>query len=485
MHRFVAACLVVAALAGCGGGEGPQANGGIGGSGISNGAVTGFGSIFVTGTEYDVSDAQISFERQNGNASDLRLGMVVVVEGDRDAGGSTGTARRVTFDDEIEGPISALTVVSLDVLEATILGQTVRIERGLTVFDDTPPLTFDTLAVNDRVEVSGFRQDEGRILATFVEKLGVFTPGSTPRVELKGTVSGRAGTTFAIGSVIVTFDGSTQLSDLPGSGPENGDFVEVEGTLTAPDAVFASRIEREGAETGDIEDFELEGLVTDFVSLASFRVADQPVDASGAGVVFEPNDPGFVANGARVEVEGELQAGVLVAVRVKLRGGEVRVAAEVASAGDVNPGAGTLELLGIVIRIDAQTLLKDDEGGDGDLELADIAAGDFLEVRGIEDGAGSILATEIVREETDAVELRGRVEAIDAVGPDRSVTILGVVVPTDAGTQFEGFPVDVSDEDAFYAFVQLGDLLGVEDEQDGNESAIDVADDIEFEDEDE
>jgi hypothetical protein len=350
------------------------------------------------------------------------------------------------------------------------------------VFDDTPPLGFDTLALSDVVEVSGFRQGEGRILATFIEKKGVFTPGSMPGVELKGTVSSRAGTTFAIGSVIVTFGGSTQLEDLPGSGPQNGDFVEVEGSLTAPEAVSASRIEREGARTGDVDDFELEGIVSSFVSLASFRVAGQPVDASGAAVVFEPNDPGFVADGVRVEVEGALQAGVLVAERVKLRGGEARISAEVASAGDVNPGAGTLQLLGIAIRIDAATLLKDDENDVEDFGLADIAAGDFLEVRGIEEGPASILATEIVRSDDDAVELRGRVQSIDAVGPARSVTILGVVVPTDAGTQFEEFPVAVSDEDDFYAFVQPGDLLQIQDGADGNQTAIDVADEIEFED---
>jgi hypothetical protein len=73
------------------------------------------------------------------------------------------------------------------------------------------------------------------------------------------------------------------------------------------------------------------------------------------------------------------------------------------------------------------------------------------------------------------------VTAIDAVLPGRSVTILGVVVPTDANTSFDGFPGTVNDEDDFYAAVQVGDLLSATDDQDGDETAIDVADEIEFE----
>jgi hypothetical protein len=82
----------------------------------------------------------------------------------------------------------------------------------------------------------------------------------------------------------------------------------------------------------------------------------------------------------------------------------------------------------------------------------------------------------------DDVRLRGSVSAIDAdpVG-GRSVSIIGSLVRTDANTQFEGFPGGASDEDEFYDEVQLGDLLDAEDEEDGDESAIDVADDIEFE----
>jgi hypothetical protein len=408
--------------------------------------------------------------------------MVVVVEGDRS--GATGDADVVTYDDAIEGPITAIVSVSIDDKQLTILGQTVTIERTLTRFDASGAIVvpdFDTIAVNDLVEVSGFRR-VADIQATYVEKKGVFA-GGAPHVELKGTVSGVSGQSFLLGTILVNWNNATTLADLPGGGPTNGDFVEVEGTLSNATTVQAARIEREGAFTGDRDDFEIEGTVTQFASLASFRVDGQLVNASGAGVQFEPNDSAFVQNGVRVEVEGALVNGTLVAQKVKQRDGEVRVHAQIAGAGDIDAIARTVRLLGITIRADASTQFEDDLLGIPDPEVGDLAAGDFLEVRGIEDGTGSVLATEIERADgPDDVRLRGRVTAFDAnPAGGRSVSILGSVVPTDANTDFQGFPGGASDEDAFYAEVQVGDVLEAQDDEDGDETAIDVADEIDFE----
>jgi hypothetical protein len=420
-------------------------------------------------------------ERVASSESALRVGMVVVVEGERS--GATGSAERVSYDDEIEGPIRAIAVVSPDEKQLTILGQTITIERTLTRFDASGGFTapdFDTIAVDDLVEVSGFRRVSD-IQATYVKKKGV--DGANVAVELKGTVSGVAGQSFLLGTILVNWTNATTLAGFPLGGPTNGDFVAVEGTLTNPTTVAATRIERETPFGGNVDDFEIEGAVTQFISLSSFRVAGQPVNAGGPTVRFEPNDPSFVKDGARVEVEGNLVNGTLVAGEVKLRDGEARVHAQIAAAADIDPLARTVRLLGITIRADASTQLEDDLLDIPNFDVGDMAAGDFLEVRGVEDGAGGIRATEIEREDgPEDVRLRGSVTAIDAnpVG-GRSVSIIGSVVPTDANTQFEDFPGGASDEDGFYAEVQLGDLLDVEDAQDGDETAIDVADEIEFE----
>lgn len=481
MRKLIALALIAALALGCGVG-GSLAGGGIGGSGLSSGVLTGFGSIFVTGTEYVTSAATVTLERVAGTQASLRVGMVVVVEGDRN--GATGTADTVTYDDEIEGPVTAITVVSVDEKQLAILGQLVTIERTLTQFDASGGIAtpdFDTIAANDVVEVSGFRRATD-IQATYVKKKGVFA-GGTLSVELKGTVGGAAGQMFMLGTALVNWSNATTLDGIPSGGPTNGDFVEVEGTLTNATTVQATRIERQGAFTGNRADFEIEGNVSQFVSLASFRVDGQPVNASGANVQFEPNNSAFVRDGVRIEVEGELVNGTLIAEKVKQRDGEARVHAQIATSGDINALAQTVRLLGITIRADASTEFDDELLNNPSFDIGAMVAGDFLEVRGVEDGAGGILATEIRRENApDDVRLRGSVSAFDAnpVG-GRSVSILGVLVPTDSSTQFSNFPGSVNSEDEFYAFVRVGQLLDAQDNQDGVETAIDVADEIEFE----
>ena len=87
MMRQVFRRLAFATLAGImtvscggGGGSGEVASGGIGGTGISSGAVTGFGSIFVNGVEFDTSGASITMGGISVSESDLKLGMVVEVQ---------------------------------------------------------------------------------------------------------------------------------------------------------------------------------------------------------------------------------------------------------------------------------------------------------------------------------------------------------------------------------------------------------------------
>jgi hypothetical protein len=106
MIRRITFSLALFLVACSGGGD---ASGGIGGTGISQGPITGFGSFFVTETAWEVGPGgEVEIDGENGfSQSDLELGWVVEVEGERSADGSTGTATRVVFDDSIEGPLDA------------------------------------------------------------------------------------------------------------------------------------------------------------------------------------------------------------------------------------------------------------------------------------------------------------------------------------------------------------------------------------------
>ena len=102
---------------------------------------------------------------------DLRIGMVVKVEGDLDVSGTTGTAATISFDDNLEGPISSITDSSTGTVKTLlVMGQTVIVENGVTTFDDTPPYSFAAMAVGDVIEVSGPTNADGSVQATFIEK---------------------------------------------------------------------------------------------------------------------------------------------------------------------------------------------------------------------------------------------------------------------------------------------------------------------------
>ncbi len=456
--------------------------GGIGGTGIALfvGPISGFGSIFVNGLEWDISEAQITIDENLSTENLLRLGMVVKVEGKLDDQNPKGKATQVAFDADLKGPISSIVPVGNDgtLKNLAVLGRIVIVEKNVTVFDDSDPLfNFDTMAVDDIVEVSGLLDGSGAIHATRIEKEGKYVPGNT-RVELKGMITNFDGaSTFKIGDNIVTLTQDTDLSDLP-NGVQNGLFVEVKGNLISTMEVVALEIELRDEELDhDFEHASIEGFISDFISAASFKVSGQAVDASAA--VLNPNDPSRLRNGIRVEVKGSIVNGVLEAVEVEFEGGEVKIEAGLKDAPAVDGVNGTMVLLGIKVTINGSTHFEGEEGG-RPLGLANIRAGDFLKVSGLGVGEGEVVATRIQREDGEEVKLRGLVQAADPAAG--TITILGQTIPTGVQTEFKdenglSFP----DAAAFFDRLKVGDLVEVMDESDGDETAIDVADEVEFE----
>ena len=134
-----------------------------------------------------------------------------------------------------------------------------------------------------------------------------------------------------------------------------------------------------GTAIPDRAEAEIEGFITDFTSLASFRVNGTPVDASGAGVVFRKGTAGQLANGVRVEIEGRMVDGVLVAdqVEIKRRGGgedeNFRLEGTIESVVAVQQ---SFVLRGITVHHDADTrFVQGDASG--------LLVGAEVEVRGV------------------------------------------------------------------------------------------------------
>ncbi len=344
----------VLALFGCGGGggsDGPVVGGGALSSAgsFASGPILGFGSIIVGNVHFEDNVARIVHDAgDDGSRADLRLGMVVEVNGsditDDSAGRRNATAATISVRSEIKGPISAIDAAAGTL---TVLGQPVRVSAS-TVFDDGISGGLTGLATNQIVEVYGLLNAQDQVVATRIER-----EDSTSRFKLRGVIRDldAVARRFRIGGVQIFYG---DLAPQP-SGLANGQFARVE-VLTTPDAGGiwrASRVETAATSSrlpssGGAR-VELEGFITAFTSSTRFSVGGVDVDASGA-----PGLPAGLALGRRVEVKGALSNGVVLAREVELedddRGAEIEREFEVKGFIDVvDRIAQTLVVRGVTV----------------------------------------------------------------------------------------------------------------------------------------
>jgi len=185
--------LALLILWGCSGGAGGDsltAGGGIGGSGVTVGSVSKFGSVFVNGDEFDTAGAVVvvdGIERGSGDQAvfdNLSVGKLVRIEGQY-AGTGTGTAQRIVYNEDIVGTVASQTVVDANTRKLVIMGQTIMIDTK-TNFVNTALLT---VATGNVLEVSVFLDDLGFIHAGYLKKRAdAYTLGS--EVQVRGTATG-------------------------------------------------------------------------------------------------------------------------------------------------------------------------------------------------------------------------------------------------------------------------------------------------------
>jgi hypothetical protein len=305
-------------------GSGMMAGGGIGGTGIiSSGYITGFGSIVVNGTEFDTSNAAIIINGKevgvgdNAALENLDIGRVVTAQGWISKDGLRFVADRVVYSSSVKGPVEG--VIGIDPTtnekEVEVLGQTV-IVGFTTKFKET---SFDTIAEGDVVEVSGYLDDTGAIRATFLEKTGDITTIST--YEVTGFVENLdAGlNTFMINNIKVDY--SSIANDLPEDIPAENLFIEVEGTLALEGELLATKLQlgdELGGEDGD--EVEIIGFVTEILSdmeIIGFRIGNQIVHVDPDIVVSVDGAPDDIALGVKLEAEGSLVDGILIADEIE------------------------------------------------------------------------------------------------------------------------------------------------------------------------
>ncbi|MCP4487209.1 MAG: hypothetical protein GY820_07815 [Gammaproteobacteria bacterium] len=283
---------------------------GIGGTGITQGEITAFGSVFVNGVEFDTDSTTFDVDGQvNFDQSNLRVGMVVTIVGNTDSNGVTGTADSVAYDDKLQGPVAAIDDISSNQKTLTIFNKKILIENGSTEFEDT---TFADIVDNDIVEISGFDTTTG-ITASYLKRTGRY-PGDI-EVELRGTITSLTTSSFLLDGISVSYDSNTDI-ELPGGNLSEGLYVEVEGELDSISSIFAEEIEFEDDEFDEGLELSLQGVISQYYNLSNFNIDGQQINASGASI--SPSSTTLTA-GTNVEVQGDIVNGILIAEQVEVR----------------------------------------------------------------------------------------------------------------------------------------------------------------------
>lgn len=429
------------ALASCGpAAPTPQAGGGIGGTGsvatVSSGPITKFGSVFVSGTEYDNTNTLYCIDHEPcSTVNRLKLGMVVLVNGTQSVEyGTNNTLIRVadtiTYEETVEGVVQS---ASADGLSLVVLGQVVSVNLKTEIDPAFQGTTLHVLnpakIVNSLVEISGFVTGDGTILATLIQP-----HTGLPHYEVEGVVKNhdRTAKTFEIGSLVVDYSRpATDLSQLPSPASQswNGLVVFVLGDQWSQGGpgphgarMNATSVKPKTLGVSDSQDTEVEDFVTRVDGPGDFYLNNVHV-RTDAETDFEGGTIDDILVGSHLEVSGPLRNGILTAGNVEFED-EVELVANVDNVSTATTSLTLLGLSGLTVTFDARTQLS---GQGSPRAIGDLHSGDHLQIHGRLRGNGVLLALEVERSDPSShVQLEGYV----TTAADPWLTVLGSSIDT-------------------------------------------------------
>lgn len=294
---------------------------------------------------------------------------------------------------------------------------------GATIEVDGEPGTESDLKVGQVVVVQGTIEEDGSAAAATSVAFDDLVEGPVT------AINNAMNTLTVLGqSVIVDADTSFDDSISPPSidGIFVNDIVEVSGFFLADGRISATRIEKElpGGE------FEVTGVVSGLTA-TTFRINNLIVDFGRAQLDNFPN--GTPENGQLVEAKGNPPLGgngELVATRVEFKSGDLPAAdgdrAEVEGFITRFVSATDFDVEGVSVTTDASTTFVNGTG-------ADLALNRKVEVEGVVNASGVLVASKIEIKLANFIRIEGQVD-------DRSgnqISIFGVPINTNDLTRFE------------------------------------------------
>ena len=424
-----AAMATATLIVGCGGGDGGGGPGPESRAVVASGPVAGFGSLYLNGIRYDTTGVEVQVDGAAGHVADLQVGHVVVLEGRASDGDSR--AETLRLDRDLIGPVSS---VASGAPQFVVLGQTVTVSSETSFGDAIEPASILGLKTGNVVEVSGLRNAAGRIDATRVD---IHTAAGPLLVTGPVSALDTAQKRFLIDALPVDYSAAAVDGFATGQ-PANGDRVRVSGPVPGASGVMAATrvasIDDARALPPDGGTVRLDGRITRFASSTDFDVAGWKVTTT-ATTEYSFGTAADLALDKRVEVQGSVDAGgVAAAASLRFRPlNAIRIVSEVKS---IDLDNRRLTAMGVTATTGAATRFEDrTDAGLRTFRLADLHTGDWVELRGYEDpaGSGKVQAARLVRVDSQATHvLRGPLRLAD----DPDLEILEVPAKTSSATFF-------------------------------------------------
>ncbi len=433
-------CLFLSA---CGG---TSANG-VGGTGITSGRVTGFGSMFVNGVKFDTDNAVfirdgVSSKQQE----DFNTGEIVSIKGTVNEGRKTGVATEVTFTDTLEGTVtSAPTENSIE-----ILGQNV-ITNNLTVFHDFNKLS--DLQLGNIVEISGFSSQEN-ITASSIRLVDAsFTTGSILEVEGNISALDSDSLTFDINGLTVNYDNAV-FSETSETNIANGDFVIVSSDQDiVGDILIATNITSVNNNLLPNTYYEIEGFITEFNSTTDFELDYENSITTNSDTVVTNGSLNDLKLDQLIIAIGTTDAnGVLITDEIRFIESSSTLSIE-ANIETIDIDNSSLVVLGQTINVDSFTLISDDTTEDfSEFNLSQLAVGDsvFVDISVIN---GENFANRLSKiPALNAAFIEGRITSVDS--DLNEFTLANSRIKTDSATFFLNDDGDIISSETFFSSLE-------------------------------
>jgi len=414
----------------------------------STGVITGFGSIFINGVEYETDQASFIVDGVTGDESLLKLGMVVTLSGDAAADG-TGNAIAVEFENEVEGIVIDNANYGTDGT-FNIMGLTIHTDED-TVFESAVDSVTSMAEITNGnvIEVSGYSSGDGNVWATRLEvKKSLISNGDN--IEMKGRVSlPITDTTFMIGEMVVNY-ASAEFDDMTADMIAEGLLLEVKSDSDLNDAneLVATKIElknsgkKEHKYEDDDEEVEVQGVITNVVSSTEIEINGSTVLLDNTTRIVH-GDATTLAIGLKVKVKGNVDVdGNLVAEKLVFKpSGDIKMSGKIDATDIAN---NTIKLFGLTVTLNNSTMVEDDRDDVDKSELVkykfgvdDLNVGDWIKVKAFKNASGGLTATKAERKtftENKEEKLEGKIESVDMVA--LTMVVSGVTVDYSSAGEF-------------------------------------------------